>query len=39
MALYEIETNAHIMIGWADSQEQASLIANCQSLIAHAVRA
>ena len=27
MALYEIETNAHIMIGWADSQEQASQIA------------
>ena len=27
MALYEIETNAHIMIGWADSQEQAALIA------------
>jgi hypothetical protein len=27
MALYEIETNAHIMIGWADSQEQAVGIA------------
>ena len=27
MALYEIETNAHIMIGWADSQEQAAQIA------------
>ena len=23
MALYEIETNAHIMISWADSQEEA----------------
>jgi hypothetical protein len=23
MPLYEIETNAHIMIGWAESQEQA----------------
>ena len=28
MALYEIETNAHIMIGWADTQEQAVKIAN-----------
>ena len=27
MALYEIETNAHIMIGWADSQEAAIAIA------------
>ncbi len=27
MALYEIETNAHIMIGWADSQEQAEQVA------------
>jgi hypothetical protein len=23
MALYEIETNAHIMISWADSQDEA----------------
>ena len=23
MALYEVETDAHIMIGWAESQEQA----------------
>jgi len=23
MAMYEIETNAHIMISWADSEEQA----------------
>ncbi|MCG6158416.1 DUF6793 family protein [Rubinisphaera margarita] len=23
MPLYEIETNAHIMIGWAESEEQA----------------
>ena len=28
MALYEIETNAHIMIGWADSREAAEQIAN-----------
>ena len=28
MALYEIETNAHIMIGWADSQEAAVKIAS-----------
>ncbi len=27
MALYEIETTLHIMIGWADSQEQAKTIA------------
>lgn len=27
MALYEIETNAHIMIGWAESQEDAVQIA------------
>ena len=27
MALYEIETNAHIMIGWADTQEAAEQIA------------
>jgi hypothetical protein len=27
MALYEIETNAHIMIGWAESTEQAVKIA------------
>lgn len=27
MALYEIETNAHVMIGWAESQEQAELLA------------
>ena len=27
MALYEIETNAHIMIGWADSQDDAVKIA------------
>jgi hypothetical protein len=27
MALYEIETDAHIMIGWADTQEQAVEIA------------
>jgi hypothetical protein len=27
MALYEIETNAHIMVGWAESQEQAVEIA------------
>lgn len=27
MALYEIETNAHIMIGWADSQEEAQKLA------------
>lgn len=27
MALYEIETNAHIMIGWASSQEEAESIA------------
>ena len=23
MALYEIETNAHIMVGWANTQEEA----------------
>ena len=28
MALYEIETNAHIMIGWAESQEVAEKIAS-----------
>lgn len=28
MALYEIETNAHIMIGWADSQDEAVRIAS-----------
>ncbi len=28
MALYEIETNAHIMIGWADSQEMAEQFAH-----------
>ena len=27
MALYEIETKAHIMIGWAESQEDAIAIA------------
>jgi hypothetical protein len=27
MALYEIETTQHIMIGWADSTEQAKQIA------------
>lgn len=27
MALYEIETNAHIMVGWAESQEAAQAIA------------
>lgn len=27
MALFEIETNLHIMIGWADSQEEAEAIA------------
>ena len=27
MALYEIETQAHIMIAWADSREQAETIA------------
>jgi hypothetical protein len=27
MALYEIETNGHIMIGWADSKEAAEGIA------------
>jgi hypothetical protein len=27
MALYEIETNQHIMIGWADSQADAERIA------------
>ena len=27
MALYEIETNAHIMIGWAQSQDEAVKIA------------
>lgn len=28
MALYEIETNAHIMIGWADTPEQARGLAS-----------
>ncbi len=28
MALYEIETHQHIMIGWADSQEDAARIAS-----------
>ncbi len=28
MALYEIETNAHIMIGWADSRGSAEQIAS-----------
>lgn len=27
MALYEIETNQHIMIGWAESQDDAQRIA------------
>ncbi|MCH8829693.1 MAG: hypothetical protein IID45_08965 [Planctomycetes bacterium] len=27
MALYEIETNAHIMVGWADSEDDARDIA------------
>jgi hypothetical protein len=27
MSLYEIETNAHIMVGWADSREVAEQIA------------
>ena len=27
MSLYEIETNAHIMIGWADTREVAEKIA------------
>ncbi len=27
MALFEIETNAHIMIGWAESQEEAESLA------------
>jgi len=27
MALYEIETNAHIMVGWAESREAAEGIA------------
>ena len=27
MALFEIETNSHIMIGWADSQAEAETIA------------
>jgi hypothetical protein len=27
MALYEIETNAHIMIGWANSHEEAERLA------------
>jgi Family of unknown function (DUF6793) len=27
MPLYEIETNAHIMISWADSQEEAESVA------------
>ncbi|MBW3543146.1 MAG: hypothetical protein KY476_23045 [Planctomycetes bacterium] len=27
MALYEIETNAHIMIGWADTQDEARKLA------------
>lgn len=28
MPLFEIETNAHIMIGWADSQDEAAAIAS-----------
>ena len=28
MALYEIETDAHIMVGWASSSEQAEHIAH-----------
>ena len=28
MALYEIETTAHIMIGWGETEEQATSIAN-----------
>ena len=28
MALYEIETNAHIMIGWADSRDGAVRLAS-----------
>ena len=31
MALFEIETNAHIMIGWADSHEAAEAIAKRQA--------
>ena len=27
MPLYEIETNAHIMIGWAESQDDAASVA------------
>lgn len=27
MALYEIETNLHIMIGWAESPDQAEVLA------------
>ena len=27
MALYEIETNAHIMVGWADTREEAEVMA------------
>lgn len=27
MALYEIETNAHIMVGWAETEEEAAQIA------------
>lgn len=27
MALYEIETNAHIMVGWAESEESAKSVA------------
>ncbi len=27
MALYEIETNAHVMIGWADSSDEATGLA------------
>ena len=27
MALYEIETTAHIMIGWADTEEEAGTLA------------
>ena len=27
MALFEIETNSHIMISWADSQDDAEIIA------------
>lgn len=27
MALYEIETNAHIMVGWAESEDSARTVA------------